>query len=159
MNRAWLEMKRLGLKVLYYGDRLRNRLVEPVTLGARVILVRDGEVLLVRHSYMAGWYIPGGGVKRGEGFDEAARREAREEAGATIGRMRLHGLYLNRSEKKIDHVAVFVAEDFETREIVAAEIVEARWFPLDALPRGTGAGTARRVEEYLAGPGPYSGPW
>jgi hypothetical protein len=73
--------------------------------------------------------------------------------------MRLHGLYLNRSEKKIDHVAVFVAEDFETREIVAAEIVEARWFPLDALPRGTGTGTARRVEEYLAGPDPYSGPW
>lgn len=159
MNRLWLAAKRLGLRLLYHGERLRNRLLEPVTLGARVLLVRDGAVLLVRHSYMPGWYLPGGGLQRGESFEQAARREAREEAGATIGQMQLHGVYLNRSQRKIDHVAIFTASEFELAEVVAAEIAEARWFPLNALPRGVSAGTARRIAEHLAGGGPFSGRW
>jgi ADP-ribose pyrophosphatase YjhB (NUDIX family) len=44
----------------------------------------DGRVLLLRHSDRRGrefWATPGGGVEQGESFEEAARREAREELG------------------------------------------------------------------------------
>ena len=39
----------------------------------------DTDLMLVRHSYRAGWHLPGGGVRRGEAPDEAARRELAEE--------------------------------------------------------------------------------
>jgi hypothetical protein len=52
-----------------------------------------------------------------------------------------------------------VATEFEVREIVAAEILEARWFPLEELPPGTARGTGRRIEEHIEGKGPYGGRW
>lgn len=159
MRPRLLGVQRLGLRALYLGERVRNRVLRPTTLGARVILVREGEVLLVRHSYMPGWYLPGGGVKRGESFEVAARREALEEAGTEIRSMRLHGVYLNVSERKADHICIFVAVEFDERPIVTAEILEARWFPLDALPAATARGTADRIAEYVAGDAPHFGHW
>jgi 8-oxo-dGTP pyrophosphatase MutT (NUDIX family) len=138
---------------------VRNRLFKPVTLGARVILVRDGQVLLVRHSYMPGWYLPGGGVKRHESFAEAALRESLEEVGAAVYAMTLHGIYLNVSEDKVDHVAIFAATDFDWQPVVTAEIAEMRWYPLDALPPGTARGTAARMDEYRDGGAPFHGRW
>lgn len=159
MNLPILAIQRAGLRVLYHGDRVRNRLLKPVTLGARIILVRDERVLLVRHSYMPGWYLPGGGVKRHEGFEAAAIREAREEVGAHVRSMYLHGLYLNVSQAKVDHVAIFTAKAFDWRPVVTAEIAEARWLPLDALPAGTARGTIARIEEHRRGGGPFHGRW
>ena len=40
------------------------RLSRPMTLGVRAAILRDGEVFLVRHGYIAGWHLPGGGVWR-----------------------------------------------------------------------------------------------
>jgi 8-oxo-dGTP diphosphatase len=56
-------------------------------VSARLILVEDGRVLLVRHVHPDGrdfWCFPGGGVERGERVAEAARREAREELGIDV---------------------------------------------------------------------------
>jgi 8-oxo-dGTP pyrophosphatase MutT (NUDIX family) len=138
---------------------VRGRLFKPVTLGARVILVRDEQVLLVRHSYMPGWYLPGGGLKRNESFGAAAVREAREEVGAHIRSMRLHGLFLNVSENKVDHVAIYVSSDFHLLPRVSAEIAETRWCLPDDLPAGIARGTAARIREHFAGGGPFHGNW
>jgi 8-oxo-dGTP pyrophosphatase MutT (NUDIX family) len=159
MNTILLALHRALLRLLYLGDRVRNRLFKPVTLGARVILVRDGQVLLVRHSYMPGWYLPGGGVKRHESFAEAALRESLEEVGAAVHAMTLHGIYLNVSEDKVDHVAIFAVTDFDWQPVVTAEIAEMRWYPLDALPPGTARGTAARMDEYRDGGAPFHGRW
>mgnify|MGYP002780942314 FL=1 len=52
----------------------------------------DGQVLLVRHSYgPANWYFPGGGIRRGEAPEDAARRELREETGCQVSGLTLLG--------------------------------------------------------------------
>ncbi len=56
-------------------------LISPVAFAACALIVRDGKVLLVRHSYMPGWLLPGGGVERAEAAEHAVIREMQEEIG------------------------------------------------------------------------------
>ena len=82
-------------RLVYLLMRAWWKVWRPVTVGARVLLVRDGQVLLLRHTYLHHWYALGGGVERGETPEQAVRREAAEEVGATLGEVRLLGIYTN----------------------------------------------------------------
>jgi 8-oxo-dGTP pyrophosphatase MutT (NUDIX family) len=133
---------------------LINRIRRPVTLGVRAI-VADGQnhLLLVRHTYVPGWYLPGGAVDPGESAAEALARELLEETNVRIsGEPRLIGIYFNPLGRN-DHVALFEVRDFEQLAAKAAdhEIAEARFFQLDALPEGTTRATRARLQEYLRG--------
>jgi 8-oxo-dGTP pyrophosphatase MutT (NUDIX family) len=130
------------------------RQVRGMTLGTRTLVFRENqEVLLVRHGYTAGWFLPGGGVERGEALAEAAVREVREEAGILAGEEpRLHGVFLNDRQFRGDHVACFVLRRFSEGPFSPGfEIAEARFFPLKALPDATSGGTRRRIAEVLEG--------
>jgi ADP-ribose pyrophosphatase YjhB (NUDIX family) len=140
---------------------LINRISRPVTLGVRAI-VRDDQarVLLVRHTYVPGWYLPGGAVDPGESAGEALVREVSEEAGVrVIGAPRLIGLFFNRRGRN-DHVVLFEVAEFEQMSAKARdrEIAEARFFPLDNLPEGTTPATRTRIHEYL-NKAPISSSW
>jgi len=51
------------------------RVARGMTLGVRgVVIDGDNKVFLVKHSYVSGWHLPGGGVEVGESFLEALRR-------------------------------------------------------------------------------------
>jgi 8-oxo-dGTP pyrophosphatase MutT (NUDIX family) len=113
-------------------------------------MVRDGEVLLVRQTHTDRWFMPGGGVKRGETFDAAARREAGEEAGAELHNLRLIYAYSNFKEWKSDHNIVFLSTYFNLSGKRAPENAELRFFPLDAPPEGLWPGHRRRLDEYRA---------
>ena len=124
------------------------------------MMIKGKEVLLVRQSYMPGWFMPGGGVKRGETLEAAARREAMEEVGASLGTLRLMGTYTNFAEWKTDHNIVFVADTFALSGRSDHEVVEIRFFPLDQLPEGLWPGHRRRLEEFRAGiQSPTYGEW
>ena len=146
-------------RLLYLLNRLCWRLSRPVTIGVRLILVQDGAVLLVRHTYQRHWYLPGGGVKRGETLEEAARREAAEELGARLGHLRLFGVYSNFYEHKSDHVIVFSCDDLHLAGETGPEIERFGFFALGDLPPQLSPGSRRRIQEYLAGSPPIAGRW
>lgn len=126
----------------------------PVTLGVRV-LVRDelGRVLLVRHSYVPGWHMPGGGVGRGESVSQAGLRELREEAGIEAeSPLRIVSLHARMRPWASDHVVLLEARRWRGEPRANGwEIVETGFFPMDALPSGTTLATRRRLAEILEG--------
>ena len=137
-------------------------LVRGMTLGVRAaVLDGDNRVFLVRHTYVPGWYLPGGGIEAGETAQEALARELEEEGNIRLdGPAELRGLYWNREASRRDHVAFFVVRQFtqERPRLPDGEIAEAGFFPLDALPEDTTRGTHRRLDE-VAGKRDPDGFW
>lgn len=148
------------LRWAYSLFKLYLFLTRPLTLGVRVMMIRGNEVLLVRHTYVPGWYMPGGAVDRGETLDAAARREAAEEVRAELKNISLLGAYTNFKEWKSDHNIVFLSTDFTLAGGHDHEIAELRFFPLDALPPDVWPGHRLRLDEYRAQrPSPQFGEW
>jgi ADP-ribose pyrophosphatase YjhB (NUDIX family) len=125
----------------------------PMTLGVRAIVVdAQGEILLVRHTYISGWHLPGGGVERGETFRASLTRELAEEGNIVIDdEPRLHGIFFNKAASPRDHVAVYIVRSFHQSGPRAPdrEIAEARFFARDTLPEGIGRATCARLAEFL----------
>jgi len=134
----------------------------PMTLGVRA-LVHDAaanSVLLIRHTYVPGWQLPGGGVELGETMEEALARELEEEADIVIETPPLlRSVHFNRNASRRDHVALYVITGF--RQTVPKrpdrEIAEAGFFALDDLPPETTPATRRRLAETFddTTPSPY----
>lgn len=150
---------RTAYRFAYALMRARWFFTRPVTLGVRLVLIRDGEVLLVRHTYQDAWFFPGGGVKRGEDLEQAARREAEEECGATLGGLELFGVYTHFYSRKSDHIIAFIAKDFSLTGKSDLEIERVAFFPLEALPADLTPGCRRRLEEFQRGAYPSWGEW
>ena len=133
-----------------------------MTLGVRGVVLDDrNRVFLIRHTYVPGWHLPGGGVETGETALDALGRELREEACITIDETpRLFGVFFNNRISRRDHVLVYVIQRFTVLEVKRPdrEIAEAGFFPLDRLPDGTTGATRNRLAEILEGQ-PPSAKW
>jgi 8-oxo-dGTP pyrophosphatase MutT (NUDIX family) len=131
------------------------RLARGMTLGVRgVVLDADNKVFLVKHSYVSGWHLPGGGVEVGESFADALLRELMEEGRIEIlAEPRLHGIFFNSHVSPRDHVAVYVIESFRQDFSPAPnrEIIATGFYAADALPPDTTLGTRLRIAEVLDG--------
>lgn len=131
------------------------RLARGMTLGARAVVIdAAGRIFLVRHTYVTGWYLPGGGVEVGQSMVEALRRELMEEGCIEVtGAPMLHGIFLNDHVSIRDHVAVYIVRDFRQQRLPEPnrEIAESGFFALDALPADTTEGTRQRLAEIFDG--------
>lgn len=134
----------------------------PMTLGVRG-LIHDRaskSVFLIRHTYVPGWQLPGGGVEVGETMNEALARELAEEGNIALTAPPVFkSMHFNRRSSRRDHVGFYLLEHFSQTAPKRPdhEIAEAGFFPLDRLPQGTTPATLRRIAEVFDGeqPSPY----
>jgi ADP-ribose pyrophosphatase YjhB (NUDIX family) len=156
MIATWLKALRRGIELtLQRMVDVHGRLARGMTLGVRAMVIGpDGRIFLVKHSYMSGWHMPGGGVETGETLIDALVRELREEGNLEpTAPPVLHGMFFNDSLSPRNHVAVFVVRNF--RQIGAPvpdyEIIAHGFFSLDELPNDTTAATRARIIEIVGG--------
>lgn len=137
---------RLFLKLLHTWFWLSRGL----TVGVRVAIFSDAnEVLLVRHTYIPGWYLPGGGVDRGETILQAAKREVFEETGLSGLDFDPEMHFFQHSDvSNADHIVFLKAKSSEDiGQYRSAEIAEVRFFKIDQLPNGLDKGSKQRILE------------
>lgn len=139
------------------------RLKRPMTFGVRGLVhdVDQNSVFLIRHTYVPGWQLPGGGVEIGETALEALQRELFEEGNIELsGTPVLKSIHFNRRASRRDHVAFYLIDNCRqaSPKLPDREIAEAGFFPLDRLPDGTTPATLRRIAEVFGG-APVSPDW
>ena len=125
------------------------------------VLIRDddGRVLLVRH-VEGRWQLPGGAVDPDERPDDAARREAREEAGIEIEPLEVLGVF-GGPEYRITYAngddAGWVVSVYAARIVSGTpapgdpdEVADVGWFGPDEIPRlELHASTRRTLDQLL----------
>ena len=127
------------------------RFARPLTLGAfGMVIDGTGRVFLIKHSYLDGWHLPGGGVEPGESVHSALARELAEEGNIALNAPAvLKSMHFNRRSSRRDHVGFYLIEQFSQTAPKQPdhEIAESGFFPLDRLPRDTTPATLRRIAE------------
>jgi len=134
--------------------RLHARLRRGMTLGVRGVVVdADRRVLLVEHTYVPGWHLPGGGVERGETAVQSLGRELEEEAGVQpTAAPRLISIHANHRNYPRDHVLVYLVEAWVPCPATSrGEIHQVGWFALNHLPEGATPATRVRLAEIFDG--------
>jgi ADP-ribose pyrophosphatase YjhB (NUDIX family) len=115
---------------------------------------RRRRVFLVKHSYVAGWHLPGGGVERGETLAGALARELREEGNIELTEPPvLHAVYFNRRVVAARSRRALCGALVPPDRAAAAEPRDrgARFLCADALPADTSRATRERIAEVLTG--------
>ena len=113
------------------APRFRN----PAPTVDIIIEIGEAIVLIERKNPPPGWALPGGFVDYGESFEDAARREAKEETGLEVQLVRQLHTYSHPGRDARQHTAstVFIATA-SGQPLAADDAKDARLFSLQDLP-------------------------
>ena len=128
---------RLYSVVADFGEFNREYFVTDKGLRVGTLLLRDGEVFLVRQYRFLiddmSWEIPGGGVEPGESFEDAARRECREEASVECRNLREVFAYQQGIDVTKSPAHIFECVEFDILPHTENSETDARrWVPFDS---------------------------
>ena len=108
------------------------------------IIVKDNKVLLQKRVDNGKWATHGGSLELGEDFEDALKREVKEELNINIKDPKLFKFYSGEKEHHIypngDEVygvsAFYIVTDYDGEfKLDANEVVELKWFDINDLPK------------------------
>lgn len=127
--------------------------------GASVIVTNEaGHMLLGLRSDNHCWGYAGGSIELGEKLEEAALRELEEEFNIKGKSIRLFGVYSGpelyykypNGDEVYNVDTVYICDDYEgTPKADGHEIVEVKFFPLDALPENISPPIVLPIQDYV----------
>ncbi len=131
---AWLDDKAATLKREFPDHPL---------VGVGGVVIHRGRVLLIRRGgepLRGEWSIPGGLVELGEGLEEAARRELKEETGLDVEPLEVlevfDRIFRERGRVRYHFVIVDFACRLKSGRLrPGSDVLEARWVRRADLPR------------------------
>ncbi|TRZ80937.1 NUDIX domain-containing protein [bacterium] len=132
-----------------------------IGVGFGIMILKNGKLLLgKRHenpekasSLLNGagtWTMPGGKLEFGETFEKGAKREALEETGITLNKVKV--ICVNQDIIETAHfITIGLFSDTfsgEPKVMEPDEIIEWRWFSLNNLPSPIYFPSAKVLENY-----------
>lgn len=127
-------------------------LTSPASTGAKVVVTRGDELLLIRLTYgeRKNWDLPGGAANHGESPEQTAARELSEEVGLA-GEMQSIGSWHSAGRGRQGVIYGFQVEVPAGVEPVVdeAEVAEARWFSRDQIPSPIARGSDAILKAWI----------
>lgn len=122
-------------------------------VGACVAIIEDDHILLTKRKDFNVWCLPGGLVEENETVVQAALRETLEETGLEIEITHLVGVYSIPFAKAwvnliLTFSAIPMSKNFKLQE---SEVVAARYFHKDEIPKNLLWGHRQRIKDALSG--------
>lgn len=145
-------LHRLALRAAH-RVRSRFRRVFKLPLEGVSVLITDleGRLLMVRHSYGSqAWLLPGGGMKRGERAEDAARREIAQELGCELENPVVLQTISERMSGAPHTAHLVAARTLDRPRPDGREVIEARFFPVHSLPEPQTPLTRSRIAVWKA---------
>ena len=153
-----MQFKALLLRIAYKFALIYWFIFRPTTVGTRCAIIHDNKVLLIRHTYTSQdkYFIPGGGVKKGEAIKDTIVRELKEEVNLLISSQKLKLITVLQSniEYKNDFSFMFALDNLTDEDVNGvklndkSEIAEIRWFDLNNLPSNLSKMTEITLNRY-----------
>lgn len=139
-------------RFLYSLATIYWKIFRPKSRGVVCLIEFENKILLARNTYGdRKWIFPGGGCKRGEAAEKAARREVAEEVGINLEQVSKIGDYTDTEMNKNAVVYCFYAKtESPELNIDKNEIAEAAWFEWTKLPQPLSIDTKRIIKLYKA---------
>jgi 8-oxo-dGTP pyrophosphatase MutT (NUDIX family) len=138
---------RLALWCVFRLQKIWWLVCRPKRTGAGVAVWYDGKLLLIRHSYKPGYFLPGGEIGRRETPVMAACRELGEEVGIFVDPGQLSPVDGTSHPIRLHDTFEFCPYQEPNVRIDNREIIEARFVgPLEA----NSLRLNRQLREYMA---------
>ena len=126
-----------GRPAIFYAGEPGAPLPSHTEIGVVALVERAGRVLLELRADSSTWGLLGGGVKIGESFEAALRREVHEESGLSLGTLRFFGTvsdprmvarYRSGSVARVITLAYRATARTLGPLATSPESIELRWF-------------------------------